>query len=805
MDSSMMGSNVWDDSPLSEEANSTSVLYTNTNSESISNSAAYKNPYVTSYTGQESDSLENDNVDNNNNQKEFGSADHNWGEIHSHSQQAHDSHEKEYNNHVSAHDDNNNNFVDEFKIQNELAQTMKSILLNDDDDELHADDSDNASENDQTEHVHYIDNNTHRKSDVGNPFLASSAGNDDNVDTLSRVNIDLLKEKKDKLISSLTRESTSHGFLKDDTDTNDVNPDNLFSFSPVKSSKAENGGIVDSPLDGLLNLANTTSKQKSNLNDNVDRPSRYKGIVSPNRKIKILRPRRVTKSSLIVEQSTSLTDSSPFNGDSSLAPVDPLSAPLSDVDGKKDTSLLVSPSSRKQKFINESEAPLFNVNRDQVLQQNRQQLSPITSSKSNQNSESFKYMPIDEDSTKFDIAVGDPLKVGELTNAHVVYTINTKSKCDLLNHEDTVVTRRYSDFLWLYHQLLNNHPGYIIPPPPEKQVYGRFDNKFIENRRHALENMLNKIAERTVLQTDPDFIIFLQSENFAQESKEREIVVHHNANIESLTVTDQESTIEGPMNTMAQILNTSAGLGINEPSSSGGFFSSLIGLNAPKYIEQDTFILEQQAYIDSLDNQLRQLTNSLDMILEKREELTLSLQEVTVVIQQLADLEVNVEITNILSNFEELQSKVRELLERGNLSQILTFGSTVDEYVRLIGSVRNCFENRLKICNSIATLQQHQEKKEQSLAKFRSKNQNQLDKIGRFEDELSKVNNVLDRQLQFKDDFDKNFKSELSRFEFYKIKDFKNMVEIYWESLIENQKLLIELWESFYDKCKFDD
>ncbi|GME91452.1 unnamed protein product [[Candida] boidinii] len=61
-----------------------------------------------------------------------------------------------------------------------------------------------------------------------------------------------------------------------------------------------------------------------------------------------------------------------------------------------------------------------------------------------------------------EVSVGDPIKVGELTNAHVVYTITSKTKSNILPKPETNVVRRYRDFLWLYNQLLNNHPeGYL--------------------------------------------------------------------------------------------------------------------------------------------------------------------------------------------------------------------------------------------------------------------------------------------------------------------------------------------------------
>lgn len=101
----------------------------------------------------------------------------------------------------------------------------------------------------------------------------------------------------------------------------------------------------------------------------------------------------------------------------------------------------------------------------------------------------------------------------------------------LIHHQTTskgyrnsefTVSRRYRDFLWLYNQLHNNNPGIIVPPPPEKQAVGRFDTDFVESRRAALERMLNKIAAHSVLQHDGDLKIFLESDAFNVDIKNKE-------------------------------------------------------------------------------------------------------------------------------------------------------------------------------------------------------------------------------------------------------------------------------------------
>ena len=122
----------------------------------------------------------------------------------------------------------------------------------------------------------------------------------------------------------------------------------------------------------------------------------------------------------------------------------------------------------------------------------------------------------------FHISVGDPHKVGDLTSSHIVYQVRTETSSKAYRHPDFTVGRRYRDFLWLYNSLHNNNPGVVVPPPPEKQAVGRFDTNFVESRRAALERMLNKIALHPILQHDADLKIFLESESFSLDVKNKE-------------------------------------------------------------------------------------------------------------------------------------------------------------------------------------------------------------------------------------------------------------------------------------------
>lgn len=122
----------------------------------------------------------------------------------------------------------------------------------------------------------------------------------------------------------------------------------------------------------------------------------------------------------------------------------------------------------------------------------------------------------------FNITVGDPHTVGSTGTSHTVYSVITKTTSKAYRQPEFTVTRRYRDFLWLYNQLHTNNPGVVVPPPPEKQAVGRFDQNFVESRRAALERMMNKAAQHPILQHDADLKTFLESESFNVDIKHKD-------------------------------------------------------------------------------------------------------------------------------------------------------------------------------------------------------------------------------------------------------------------------------------------
>lgn len=373
----------------------------------------------------------------------------------------------------------------------------------------------------------------------------------------------------------------------------------------------------------------------------------------------------------------------------------------------------------------------------------------------------------------FEVSVGDPIKVGDITSAHTVYTVHTKTNSPNFSSSETSVTRRYRDFRWLYHALENNNPGIIIPPPPEKQAVGRFDENFVESRRAALESMINKCVNHPILQNDPDLRIFLESETFSTDIKSKQY----------------------------QAQNTSVSGG----SESKGFMSSLGGAFSfsGKYVETDEWFIQKKNYVDTLENHFRYLSKSLESVVTQRNELSDATSEFSIVLNSLSQVELSKSFGELIERFSDVETRIRDLYYRQCMQDVLSLGTTLDEYIRLLTSIRNVFAQRQKSYFAMQSAEQELTKKRQHLEKVMKQGKTLQDKIAILRDEVvEQEKKVLNARVAF-DDISKSIIKEFARFEESKASDFRNSIELYLENAVEAQKEAIEIWETFYQLSGF--
>lgn len=338
--------------------------------------------------------------------------------------------------------------------------------------------------------------------------------------------------------------------------------------------------------------------------------------------------------------------------------------------------------------------------------------------------------------------------------------LQTSSKA--YKQPEFAVSRRYRDFLWLYTSLHNNNPGVVVPPPPEKQVVGRFDSNFVESRRSALERMLNKTAAHPILQHDADLKIFLESDAFNMDVKHRE--------------------------------HKEPGLG-----ESKGMFSS-IGFGSAgsgKFIEHDDWFHDRKIYLDALETQLKALLKAIDTVVSQRKTLAEAAGDFSASLHALSTVELSVSLSAPLEGLSDLQLRIRELYERQAQQDVLTLGMTVDEYIRLIASIKMAFVQRQKSFHSWHSAEGELSKRKSTQEKVLRSGKTQQDRLNQLQADVGEGERRCHQAKLLFEDMGRLMRAELERFEREKVEDFKSGVETFLEGAIEAQKEVTPVFPSF--------
>lgn len=130
-------------------------------------------------------------------------------------------------------------------------------------------------------------------------------------------------------------------------------------------------------------------------------------------------------------------------------------------------------------------------------------------------------------SERLDCTVDTPIKENDGTkDAFVSYLITTSSTFPSFQREHTTVRRRFTDFVFLYKQLVRDHQAAAVPPLPDKQrmeyVRGdRFGSDFTSRRAHSLQRFLMRLSLHPVLRRSPILHNFLESPDWNATMRSR--------------------------------------------------------------------------------------------------------------------------------------------------------------------------------------------------------------------------------------------------------------------------------------------
>eukprot|EP00559_Dactyliosolen_fragilissimus_P001114 CAMPEP_0184862294 /NCGR_PEP_ID=MMETSP0580-20130426/6769_1 /TAXON_ID=1118495 /ORGANISM="Dactyliosolen fragilissimus" /LENGTH=562 /DNA_ID=CAMNT_0027360081 /DNA_START=119 /DNA_END=1807 /DNA_ORIENTATION=+ len=267
----------------------------------------------------------------------------------------------------------------------------------------------------------------------------------------------------------------------------------------------------------------------------------------------------------------------------------------------------------------------------------------------------------------------------------------------------TAVLRRYSDFLWLHERLQKERAGAIIPPLPEKQAVARFSAAFIEDRRANLERFLRRLAVHPELRDAPSLDTFLCADDATFHAAK-----HAKGAVTNASVTQQLSMSTNMSVNMNHNMNMSASSYNNPPS-----IYPTLSAPPPKkdglkkwFAETKTSIAgdlvrspdddlfeEIERYIESLEKQMKNISNQASSLVRKGREMANGLFEFGHAFTLLGQSEVDA-LGSALTQMGQTADALSALSAEHAEQETIRFEEPLADYVRTIASVKTALQKR---------------------------------------------------------------------------------------------------------------
>jgi len=166
-------------------------------------------------------------------------------------------------------------------------------------------------------------------------------------------------------------------------------------------------------------------------------------------------------------------------------------------------------------------------------------------------------------------------------------------------------------------------------------------------------------------------------------------------------------------------------------------------------------------------------------------------------VSDLSAADVGKQLSHSLVGLAEVEGKGQDLQAAQAEQDMVTLMGTVDEYARLISSVRLAFSSRIRTYHAWKSAENDSLRIKQAHEKNRAQGRIPTERLGYS---LSQIAETERRALDAKHEFDhvsRMIKTEVARFEQERIEDFKDSLHAFLEGMISKQKELISAWENY--------
>lgn len=179
---------------------------------------------------------------------------------------------------------------------------------------------------------------------------------------------------------------------------------------------------------------------------------------------------------------------------------------------------------------------------------------------------------------------------------------------------------------------------------------------------------------------------------------------------------------------------------------------------------------------------------SMDTVVLQRKGLADAAGDFSSSLHALSAVELSPALSSPLEGLSELQLRIRELYDRQAQQDVLTLGITIDEYIRLIGSVKMAFTQRQKAFHTWHAAESDLQKRKNTQDKLLRQGKTQQDRLNQVNADVADAERKVHQTRLLFEDMGRLMRNELQRFEKEKVEDFKSGVETFLESAVEAQK-----------------
>lgn len=390
----------------------------------------------------------------------------------------------------------------------------------------------------------------------------------------------------------------------------------------------------------------------------------------------------------------------------------------------------------------------------------------------------------DDEPSDIIISVTDPRKIGDsFLDSFIVYRVRTmitpgtKIAEYFKNTKESVVDRRFSDFLGLYEKLKakHQHKGILVPPPPEKDAkslakvrLSNTENEATElnatsRRRSALERYLNRTAAHDLLVQDDLFFDFLT-----------------NPAIQSSKQTTSAFSLSG----MKKIFKTAE--------------DQVVKLAKP-YVEQDAWFDEKQSSVDRTFQQYTDLYNITTRMYRSRREMGDCFIQLSQDLGGLVNLEKAhdksgylTELTNKLgTTYNEIQKsvQVQQKVDCFDLCEIL------GDHVRTLEAVKELLFVRTRAFQAVQSAEENLHSKQE--AKARCEREAKFDRVPKLDYEINEWKKNVDCSKKQFIDLSNTMKKEISVYEIKRTIRMRQSIKAYLEQLASHHLKMAEIWKEY--------